>query len=31
MFDFNRIDLFDFAISWLREIRVDVLSDMNDV
>jgi len=31
MFDFNRIDVFDFAISWLHEIRVDVLSDMNDV
>lgn len=31
MFDFNRIEVFAFAISWLHETRVDVLSDMNGV
>lgn len=29
-FDFSRIDVFAFAISWLHEISVDVLSDKND-
>jgi hypothetical protein len=31
MCDLNRIEMFVFAISWLHEIRVDVLSDMNGV
>jgi hypothetical protein len=30
MFEFSRIGVLVFAISWLHKISVDVFSDMND-